>query len=77
MLTEEQKRELEWLYNGYSFNKGYELKYKKGENAKEWTAKMMALRSAVSILGYMFTDKKIKEEYRIVYPSYRLEEIEK
>ena len=77
MLTEEQKRGLEWLYNGYSFNKGYALKYKKEEwGAKEWTAKMMALRSAVSILGYMFTDKKINEEYGIVYPSYRLKEIE-
>ena len=76
MLTEEQKRELEWLYNGYSFNKGYALKYEKEEwRAKEWTAKMMALRSAVWIFGYTFKDKKMKEEYGIEYPSYRLEEI--
>ena len=75
MLTEEQKRELEWLYNGYSFNKGYKLKCKKKEYAKEWSAKMMALRSAVSIFGYKFMFKKIKEEYGIVYPSYTLEEI--
>ena len=50
MLTKEQKRKLEWLYNGYSFNKEYALKFK----TEEWSDKMEALEIAVSILGYEF-----------------------
>ena len=69
MLTEKQKRGFEWLYNGYSFNKECALKSK-----KEWRDKMMALRSAVSILGGKFVEKKIEEAYGVKYTSYRLEE---
>ena len=71
MLTEDQKRGLEWLYNGYSFNKGYALKSKK----EEWSDKMMALRSAVSILGYKFEHKSIVNEYGVEYQKYELLEI--
>ena len=55
MLTEKQRKELEGLYNGYSFNRGYALKQEKEEwRAKEWTAKMVALRSAVWIFEYIY-----------------------
>lgn len=73
MLTEEQKRGLEWLYNGYSFNKGYALRFGK----EEWSDKMMALRDAVSILGYKFEPKGILNEYEVEYSKYELVEINK
>ena len=63
MLTEEQKRGFEWLYNGCAL-----------KSKKEWRDKMMALRSAVSILGCKFVEKKIEEAYGVKYTSYRLEE---
>ena len=73
MLTEEQKKGLEWLYNGYSFNEGYALRFEK----EEWSDKMMALRSAASILGYKFEPKGILNEYGVEYPKYELVEINK
>ena len=77
-MTEEQKRGLEWLYNGYSFNKGYASKAKKEElSAKEWSAKMMALRSAVSIFWYEFVPDCISKQYGIEYTEYELVEINK
>ena len=76
MLTEDQKRGLEWLYNSYSFDKGYALKFLKSKE-EEWSNKMMALRGAVSILGYKFEPKGIVNEYGVEYPKYELVEIDK
>lgn len=71
MLTEEQKSGLEWLYNGYSYTKECALE----SNKKEWSDKMLALRNAVSILGYKFIENKIEKKRGVKYSSYRLEEI--
>lgn len=71
MLTEEHKRGLEWLYNGYSFNKRYASKFK----TEEWSAKMMALRCAVSILGYKFKIDCTAKLDGIEYIEYKLVEI--
>ena len=71
MLTEEEKRRLEWLYNGYSFNKEYALKFK----IEEWSDKMMALRSALSILGYEFKPDCRAKLDEIEYTEYNLVKI--
>ena len=73
MLTKEQKRGLEWLYNGYSFNEQYALRFGKDE----WSDKMEALRNTASILGYKFEPKGIVNEYGVEYPKYELMEINK
>ena len=72
MLTEEQKRGLEWLYNGYSFNEQYALRFEKDE----WRAKMIAFRSIVSTLGYRILVDKMEESDGVKYQSYRLEKVE-
>ena len=71
MLTEEQKRGLEWLYNGYSFNEQYALRFEKDE----WSDKMEALRSAVSILGYEFEPDCRAKSDEIEYTEYNLVKI--
>ena len=55
MLTEEQKREFENVFNFYSFQREYESEFR-----TEWDNKMWAFDTAVSILGYKF------EPYRMV-----------
>ena len=49
MLTEEQKREYENVFNFYSFQREYESEFR-----AEWDNKMWAFDTAVSILGYKF-----------------------
>ena len=49
MLTEKQKREFEGIFNFYSLQREYD-----SELIAEWSAKMWAFRTAVSILGYKF-----------------------
>ena len=49
MLTEEQKREFENVFNFYSFQREYESEFR-----AEWDNKMWAFDTAVSILGYKF-----------------------
>ena len=71
MLTEEQKRGLEGLYDSYSLHKVYDSKFE-----EKYDDKMMALRIAVIILGYRFMFNHMEEEYGVEYPAYRLEEIE-
>ena len=70
MLTEEQKREFERIFNFYSLQKEYD-----SECRAEWSDKMWAFRTAVSILLYKFTFDKFKEKNGVKYSSYILEEI--
>ena len=49
MLTEEQKREFENVFNFYSFQREYESEFR-----AEWDNKMWAFDTEVSILGYKF-----------------------
>ena len=71
MLTEEQKKGLELLYNGYSFNEQYALRFGKDE----WSDKMEALRSAVSILGYKFEPDCRAKKDGIEYTEYDIVKI--
>ena len=70
MLTEEQKREFERIFNFYSLQKEYD-----SECRAEWSDKMWAFRTAVSILSYKFTFDKFEEKNGVEYSSYILEEI--
>ena len=71
MLTEEQKREFERIFNFYSFQKEYESEFR-----AEWSAKMWGLITAVSIIGYKFMSDSIKEERNgVKLYSYKLEKI--
>ena len=70
MLTEEQKREFERIFNFYSLQKEYD-----SECRAEWSDKMWAFRTAVSILFYKFTFDKFEEKNGVEYSSYILEEI--
>lgn len=74
MLTKEQKEEFERMFNYYSLQKSYD--FNDDESRLEWDAKMMAFRTAVSILGYEFVFDSIKEEPNGVKWYYcKLEEI--
>ena len=55
MLTEEQKREFENVFNFYSVGKEYD-----STSRVEFNAKMWALQDAVRIFGYQF-EFKMKE----------------
>ena len=70
MLTEEQKREFENVFNFYSFQREYESEFR-----AEWDNKMWAFRTAVSILLYKFTFDKFEEKNGVEYSSYILEKI--
>ena len=72
MLTEEQKREFERIFNFYSLQREYD-----SELIAEWSAKMWAFRTAVSILGYEFEYDHIEENNGVAYFSYKLVEIRK
>ena len=71
MLTEEQKRDLENLFNYYSWERK-----RNSEIKAEWRAKMIAFRSIVSTLGYRILVDKMEESDGVKYQSYRLEKIE-
>ena len=71
LLTEKQKREFEGIFNFYSLQREYD-----SELIAEWSAKMWAFRTAVSILGYKFMFDSIKEERNgVKLYSYKLEKI--
>ena len=72
MLAEKQKREFENVFNFYSFQREYD-----SELIAEWSAKMWAFRTAVSILGYEFEYDHMEENNGIAYFSYKLVEIGK
>ena len=72
MLTEKQKREFEGLFNFYSLQREYD-----SELITEWSAKMWAFRTAVSILGYEFEYDHMEENNGVSYFSYKLVEIGK
>ena len=67
-MTEEQKREFERIFNFYSLQKEYD-----SECRAEWSDKMWAFRTAVSILFYKFTFDKFEEKNGVEYSSYILE----
>ena len=70
-MTEKQKREFEGIFNFYSLQREYD-----SELIAEWSAKMWAFRTAVSILGYKFMFDSIKEERNgVKLYSYKLEKI--
>ena len=74
MLTEEQKREFERMFNYYSLQKSCD--FNDDESRVEWDIKMMAFRIAVSILGYEFVFDSIKEEPNgVKWYSSKLEKI--
>ena len=70
MLTEEQKREFERLFNLYSRWTEFSLGCR-----TEYHNKMLAFRKAVDILGYEFVPNGMKEEDGVEYLSYKLKEI--
>ena len=72
MLTENQKREFEGLFNFYSLQREYD-----SELITEWSAKMWAFKTAVSILGYEFEYDHMEENNGVAYFSYKLVEIGK
>ena len=72
MLTEKQKREFENLFNFYSLQREYD-----SELITEWSAKMWAFRTAVSIFGYEFEYDHMEENNGVAYFSYKLVEIGK
>ena len=72
MLTEKQKREFERIFNFYSLQREYD-----SELIAEWSAKMWAFRTAVSILGYEFEYDHMEENNGVAYFSYKLMEIKK
>ena len=71
MLTEEQKREFENVFNFYSWERERNSEFK-----SEWRAKMIAFRSIVSTLGYRILVDKMEESDGVKYQSYRLEKVE-
>ena len=72
MLTEEQKREFENVFNFYYFQREYESEFR-----AEWDNKMWAFDTAVSILGYKFEYDNMEENNGVAYFSYKLVEIGK
>ena len=72
MLTEKQKMEFENLYNFYSLQKEYD-----SECRAEWSDKMWAFQTAVSIFGYEFEINQIEEKSGVEYFSFKLVEIKK
>ena len=71
MLTEEQKKELERMFNLYS-------RWTESISGcgTEYHNKMLAFGKAVDILGYEFVPNGMKEEDGVKYQSYRLEKME-
>lgn len=67
MLTEEQKREFENVFNFYSFQREYESEFR-----AEWDNKMWAFDTAVSILGYKFEPDCRKKSDGIECTEYNL-----
>ena len=67
MLTEEQKREFENVFNFYSFQREYESEFR-----AECDNKMWAFDTAVSILGYKFEPDCRAKSDRIGYTKYNL-----
>ena len=72
MLTEKQKREFEGIFNFYSLQREYDSEF-----IAEWSAKMWAFKTALSILGYEFEYDNMEENNGVAYFSYKLVEIEK
>ena len=72
MLTDKQKKEFEGIFNFYSLQREYD-----SELITEWSAKMWAFKTAVSILGYEFEYDHMEENNGVAYFSYKLVEIEK
>ena len=70
MLTEEQKREFERIFNFYSLQKEYD-----SECRAEWSDKMWAFITAVSIFGYKFKHNRIAKSDGIEYIEYVLVKI--
>ena len=70
MLTEEQKREFERIFNFYSLQKEYD-----SECRAEWSDKMWAFITAVSILGYKFKHNRVAKSDGIEYIEYNLVKI--
>ena len=68
MLTEKQKKDFEKLFNSYSLWKESSSGFR-----AEYTDKMWAFRTALSILGYEFLFDKVKEQDGVKYLSYKLE----
>ena len=73
-MTEEQKRELEYQFNYYSFHRemNYKLGYK--EDSEKNEAKMLALRNALKVLGYAFRFEDSEIKNNIEYGIYRIVE---
>ena len=69
MLTEEQKEEFERMFNLYSLWKESSSGFR-----AEYTDKMWAFKTALSILGYEFLFDKVEEQDGVKYLSYKLEE---
>ena len=67
MLTEEQKREFEDVFNFYSFQRENESEFR-----AEWDNKMWAFDTAVSILGYKFEPVCMVKLNEIEYTKYNL-----
>ena len=72
MLTEKQKRELEGIFNFYSLQKEYD-----SELREEWSAKMWAFETAISIFGYKFEPDCRAMSDGIEYTEYNLVKINK
>ena len=71
-MSEEQVKELETLFNYYSFNKAYSEKIGDLEEAKINLAKMWALRAVFDTLGYKAPWEKTDEKDGIEYDYYKL-----
>ena len=76
-MTEEQKRELESLFNYYSYHKALNNKLGYEEDEKKNNARMWALRHTFKILGYAFRFEKTETENNIEYDVWKLVEREK
>ena len=70
MLTEKQKREFEGIFNFYSLQREYD-----SELITEWSTKMWAFKTAVSILGYEFEPDCRAKSDGIEYTEYNLVKI--
>ena len=84
MLTEEQKREFERIFNFYSLQKEQmeslynlnERTYWLCKDEREWTlGAMKALREVAEIFGYKFESKGVEIVNGLTCSVYRLEEI--
>ena len=77
MLTNEQVKNLESLYNSYSFNVELSNRLGHGSDKRTYISKMWTLSAVLDILGYQAEFKERDEKYGTEYDCFTIIECKK